>query len=275
MAIEWGDHIPEEKAYEVLRRIFEAERERHERQGSDGWLDPRPRSPLAVDDAAVHPYAVSHTVTQSLIIGNDHLLTLAHLLSGADPVLPAFASFTIARAAIETAAAALWTVGPEDATTRRTNLLRWHQKDGIDFATLGKHMGRTDDEQRQDREEATARAVEIADRLGIDLPRRLLTSTEMLTAEHIPATELPAVAAWSAASGYAHGRQWATLTMSEAEWRPSAPGVQRGRITADARILFWFVNTAHLLRNRAEQRAQELGRAPRPSAAAWRLAASG
>lgn|GEM_PF-2948936 len=273
MAIDWGENVTEEKAYEVLARIFEAERQRHERQETDGWLAPRPRSPLAADDEAVHPYGVSFTVGQSLASGTDHLLMLAHQLTGEDGTLHAFAPFTLARAAIETAAAALWVVGPEDATQRRTNLLRWELTDRLDYAKIGKHLGRTEQEHQQDKDEVTQRVHDVADKLGIKVTR--VSSTEMLEAEHVPATDLPAIAAWSAASGYAHGRPWAALTMSEAKWTPSVTrGVQSGRITADARVLFWFVNTAHLLRNEAEHRARELGKAPGPSAASWRLAAS-
>lgn len=274
-SIDWSEGGPtEERAYEVLRLVFDAAEQRDGRHGHPGWLTPHPRSPLADDDRALHPWAVSHTAVQAIVSGNDHLMTLSHLLGGPGGRFPAYAAFTIARAAIEAGAIALWAVGPDDPVERRTNVVRWELKNKRDMVEFGGRIGRTDEERAEDLKQATKRLHALADQLAIPRGRRKerLTTTAMLTAPHIPKGELPAVAAWSAASSFAHGSSWSTLLLQQVAWLPSVKaGEARATITADARILAWFTLTAHELIAQAEHLMTRRGAAPKPARSAMKI----
>lgn len=274
--IDWGEDGPtEEQAYVLLQRIFQAAERRHGRHESPGWLMPRPRSPLAADDRALHPWAASHTAVQAIVSGNDHLLALAHLVAGPAGILPAYGGFTLARAALEAGAIGLWAVGPDDPLERRINVLRWELKNKHDMVEFGGRMGRGDRDRVEDRQRATKRIYERASEMGIpsERLRERFTTTAMLTAAHIPVREPSAVAAWSAASAFAHGRSWPILLLQQTAWLPSElAGESRARVTADARVLAWFASTAAELLDHAERLTRDRGAVPKPGRGTMRIA---
>ncbi len=279
--IDWGAHGPtEEQAYLVLRIVGDAAKERVGRTQDPDWGRPHPRSTLAADDARLHPWAVSHTASQAIVTGNDHLCTIAHLLGEPNPVLPAYGGSTLARGALEAGAAALWAVGPDDADVRVRNVLRWETQSKLDLARFGGFLGRDKKDQEADREELMRKVEAAAQLNGVNLrTHRHLTSTAMLQAPHIAEMmrpgDLPPVAAWSAASAFAHGRPWSTLHLQSVEWLPGVrEGESRGRITADARVLAWFVWTAHEMLEHAERLLSKRGRPPQPKTSTLRIAAA-
>jgi len=99
--------------------------------GDPAELQVRARSSLARDDAAAHPYPVSTAVRHSLNAAVDHLHAAKTLVVDAHLIHQAALS-TLARASLETAAAAYWVLGPRSRSDRLTHALQWHAQNFID-----------------------------------------------------------------------------------------------------------------------------------------------
>lgn len=80
--------------------------------------DPELGSSLAVDDAALNPFQLSHAVVSALSTAVDHMHALRSLIADAHVVYPC-ATFTLLRAALENAATAVWLLTPPDHRDQR------------------------------------------------------------------------------------------------------------------------------------------------------------
>lgn len=171
-----------------------------------------PGSSLAHDDSASHPFEVSQVLRHLINASVDQLHAIKvlqhdvgfeHLAAGA----------TLARAALENIATALWILGPESRNTRLERTYRWHVRNYQDEAsTVGDQVG-----------DAPARHIDqvvaLAVKRGLD--GRAVGSGYQITKPVKGAaefTDIRIVFAWEVASAFAHGRPWAYqgyLTQSE------------------------------------------------------------
>lgn len=265
-------NLPPTAAGVELGRLRRGEAFRWHRLKEPTWLTPHANSTMAAEDALLESYAASDVATAALAVGNDHLRTL--LLYTRDPAErpPPFAGFTLARAAIEAGAAALWVVGPDTRRERLANVLRWHMQDDGDLVRYARTLA---GQPRQGHKNAVrahnAPALELAQRLGIppaDVSQALSSST-MLTASRLPRMSPSPFLAWSAASGFAHGRSWPVYLFQQLD---PAPGQDRLRVTANPGTLLWLASAAASLLDHAELCMRARCRCPRPGEGATRIA---
>ncbi|SIN44971.1 hypothetical protein [Micromonospora cremea] len=84
---------------------------------------PQERSALSRDDKETHPHGMSHAAWHSLSHAVDHLNCLRTLLKDAQ-MMHMYVPYSIARAALENACAAVWLLAPDDRTERILRRLR-------------------------------------------------------------------------------------------------------------------------------------------------------
>src|SRR5680860_715866 len=84
----------------------------------------RPDSRLAADDARRYGYPVSHAVRWCAAAAIDHLHAVKMLVVDSG-VHHLYASSTLARTAIETAATGLWILWPEEQDIRAERCIQW------------------------------------------------------------------------------------------------------------------------------------------------------
>lgn len=206
-----------------------------ERIGTPGEFQVGSNSSLAADDAASDPYHVSHVVRLCLNAGVDHLHAAKVLVVDQQAVHLA-APASLAKGALETLSAAFWVLNPEAGEERVTRALRWHAKNMKDGETATKQLslpGYVPLETKLSKLDA------VAIRHGLDTReiRDGYSSTETLVYTQAEAKDLPmgVVFAWRVCSGFAHGRPWAYLGVSELEGsEPDAAGIINIKMTSSA-----------------------------------------
>jgi hypothetical protein len=191
-------------------------------------------SSLAADDSASCPYQVSHAARMCLVAGVDHLQAVKALFVDLH-VLHIAAPFSLVRGALENLAAAFWILHPKARSQRVERTLRWHAKNLHEQHMALEPVGLYDEAQRDAKlakldAEAAPRSISVRDvRAGYRRSRVV-----KYAAEHSTRSERPLLF-WQLCSGYAHGRQWAYLGMSEQEHFETAdPGVLNVKLTTDA-----------------------------------------
>ncbi|MFJ3488222.1 hypothetical protein [Leifsonia aquatica] len=162
-----------------------------------------PGSSLAGDDSASHPFEVSHAIRHLINASVDQLHAIKvlqhdagfeHLAAGA----------TLARAALENTATALWILGPSARNDRLERNYRWHVRNYQDeMSTVGDLVG-----------EAPARHIKqvVAQAIKRGLNERSVQSGYAISKPVKGAaefTDIKIVFAWELASAFAHGRPWA------------------------------------------------------------------
>lgn len=159
-------------------------------------------SSLAGDDRASHPFEVSQGVRHLVNATVDQLHGAKTLIHGGEIEHLAVGS-TLARAALENAATALWILGPHRRDLRVERILRWHARNYLDESnTVGHLVG-----------DAPTRHLdlvqEVADRRGVTAPvaKGYKVTTPIDGAQEF--TKIRVRFLWSVASGFAHGRPWA------------------------------------------------------------------
>lgn len=91
----------------------------------------QPRSSLAGDDRAAHPFEVSQAIRHLINVTVDQLhgaVTLVHDAKAHHLAVTA----TLARAALENTATGLWILGPASRDLRIERTLRWHIRNYFD-----------------------------------------------------------------------------------------------------------------------------------------------
>jgi hypothetical protein len=192
----------------------------------DHLPDPAVLSPLEGDDCATNPHKTSHAAALAIRAAVEHLDALRRLVQGA-PVLHPTAPFTLARAAIETASAAVGMLAPRERHERVWRTLRYAVRDVLDqdkamsgistpSRTLLVRRARID----QLAATATGRPVQAV---------KPVTSTELVTAadDEPGASIFPVVTLWRLCSGFAHGRRWSTVFYLQQEEAQGPSGQPR------------------------------------------------
>jgi hypothetical protein len=220
-----------------------------ERVGTEGEFPVAAGSSLAGDDAAADPYQVSHVIRMCLTAGTDHLHA-AKVLVVDQQVVHVAAPASLARGALETLAAAYWVLQPTQRDERVTRSLRWHTKNMRDAeAAVGdlKLPGHTPLEEKLLKLDAVA-AMRSLDTKRI---RGGYTSTETVKCaeQHAPNLPLGVVLPWRVCSGFAHGRPWAYLGVSDIQVTDTGESDVVGvRLTSNlAKALYPSLAAIHLL----------------------------
>jgi hypothetical protein len=204
---------------------------------------PQERSALSRDDKETHPHRMSHAAWHAVSHAVDHLNCLRVLLKDAR-MMHMFAPYSLARAALENACAAVWLLAPDDRTERILRCLRFTALDirGGEAARrlLTEEAGPRSEQERLDELRA------MAQRRGIDPKAAVqrLGYAEIVKAagETSPAGSVPFQLAWRMCSAIAHGDLWATLNVASREELPgTSPGLVGLRITANVETLLFAV----------------------------------
>ncbi|QSM03818.1 hypothetical protein PROPHIGD05-3_37 [Mycobacterium phage prophiGD05-3] len=199
--------------------------------------DPRdfpvePGSPLFGDDKASDPYLVSLAARACLMIGVDHLDAAKSLVLDLK-VLHISAAYTLVRGALENLAAAFWILNPSQRNDRIEHTLRWHAKDLREQGIAMKSRGMLDD---SDYHSKLARLHAVA--APRDIPNQIVDAGfRSSTAIKYASGEFPdyeVLLSWQVCSGFAHGRPWAVLALSERElYETAVPGVMGVRVVSN------------------------------------------
>lgn len=220
-----------------------------ERIGTPGEFPVGNGSSLAGDDRVSDPYHVSHVLRMCLTAGVDHLHAVKVLVVE-QGVLHVAAPSSLARGALENFATAYWIIGPSSRDERLDRALKWWAKnfqDGDKAAAplnLPGHVALESKLQKLD-------AVAIQRGLSPRAIRRGYTSTEAVVYSEVTAPNLVlgVLLPWQVCSGFAHGRPWAYLGVSDREESPGdAPNITNVRLTSDlAKALYPTLAATHLL----------------------------
>jgi hypothetical protein len=225
------------------------------------------RSQLDDDNRKTHPFEMANTLQTLIWVAVEHQHALAALVRRAN-FLHNAAPFTLARAAVESAALAYWMLAPANSYRERIRRLVIYQ--------------------RQDRYDYEQVATLISDRLGppvpADLTKRQTWIDSIITSNRIEIprrTTLNMVKVmqnvdqaidgstrsetyWRTASGFAHARQWAVLNaLVRTEQVPMTTGVARVRVESTYGRVLWGAAAAFELTNRAVERFRDACVPPR------------
>lgn len=200
---------------------------------------PQPGSSLGRDDDLAAPFKPSQVTRRALANATEHLDALRMLLVEVGVQHPAV-PFTLLRAAIETAATAIWVLDPQGRRPERVlRALRLALKEASDQNRLEVTMGSTPSRPFADRK---ARILEVAGGgIGPDTKVTQPTSKEIVeSAEASTGRNVGLYAAWQICSGFAHGRLWSTLAVQDREAvSESDDGDLMLRITGSTKALTW------------------------------------
>jgi hypothetical protein len=111
---------------------------------------PAPRSPLRGDDDRAHPYELSHAAWHSLSHAVDHLGCLCALVQDARTV-HMFAPYTLVRAVLENACAAVWMLQSSRRSDRLARRLQFAVTDIRNGEQVKQLIGQLGPRSEQDR----------------------------------------------------------------------------------------------------------------------------
>jgi hypothetical protein len=197
-----------------------------------------PGSSLSGDDKASNPYQVSHAVRMCLVAGVDHLHAVKVLLLDVQ-VFHAAAPFSLLRGSLENLSAAFWILHPRTRNERIERALRWHAKNFHEQHIALEPSGLSE---KAKRDTKLAKLDVVATQRGIstDKVRAGYWSSGAVKYAEEHAKRSEPLLSWRLCSGYAHGRPWAYLSMSEHEYfETTDPGVLNLKLTSDpSRLLY-------------------------------------
>jgi hypothetical protein len=206
-----------------------------------------PGSSLSGDDKKSSPYCVSHAARMGLVSGVDHMHAAKALVLDLQ-VLHASAVYSLVRGSLENLAAAFWILHPTRRNDRIERTLRWHARNFNEQLIALGELGLADESSRDAK---LAKLDAIASPRGISkatVRSGYRSSTAVKYTEmHSPSANplLP----WQICSGFAHGRPWAVLGMSEQEaYETTDPGMLNVKLTSDlSRVLYPTITAFHLM----------------------------
>jgi hypothetical protein len=198
-------------------------------------------SSLAGDDGVSHPFEVSQAVRHLINASVDQLHGIKTLLHETKSQHLAVGS-TLARAALENTAAAIWILGPRRRNVRIERVLRWHARNYSDQRTAVGHLLPSDPTRHHD----LIRVVAVS--RGID--PKVAASGYKITGPIEGAEEFTSIEVkfpWAVASGFAHGRPWAFELLAQEKLRIDE-GHEVRRITPRTELAIWLpLQAMHLL----------------------------
>ena len=168
---------------------------------------------MARDDAATAPFNLSHQVMHLLSSSLEHLLTISSLAGELRSMPP----YTLARAAIENAAAALYLLTPAERKERVRRLLHYAAADEADRDIAHRLSKTSMTPSKQERLDHLARIGEAAG-LSRDLvlgSPKSWTGIVQDAGQHLDERGKDVELLWRLCSGFTHGRTWAMLSTLE------------------------------------------------------------
>ncbi|WP_405372051.1 MULTISPECIES: hypothetical protein [unclassified Microbacterium] len=209
-----------------------------------GDLDEFPvlaRSSLAGDDRKAHPFEVSRAVRHLINASIDQLHGIKVLLVDAQVEHLAVGP-TLARAATENTATALWILGPAQRAERLNRVFRWHVRNYQDERkTVGKFVG--------DRPDANISSLmKTATMLGLDPKVEHGYAISKPIEEAQDFTDMDVLFLWQVASGFAHGRPWAYQGLLQRRTLQVNEGHRVMRLAPRTDLSIWLpMQALHLL----------------------------
>jgi hypothetical protein len=234
--------MPDEaQAQAILAKMFETAVTWVDRIGTSGGFSVGAGSALQGDDAASDPFLVSHALLTCIGAAVDHFHAL-HALVLNTGFLHLSSPATVARGALETAAAAIWIAEPIRRDDRVERALSWFFKDAKDGDNAATGAGLQVPTPLQDRID---KLDKVAAARGLMGKVKGYTSTAAVTAakDHLGSTKMDVLLMWQLCSGFAHGRVWPMLgfthnVQTPIPGRPGMVGVKSensyGRVLAMA-----------------------------------------
>ncbi|MEU9157841.1 hypothetical protein AB0D59_46770 [Streptomyces sp. NPDC048417] len=198
-----------------------------------------PGSSLSGDDAKVPTLMVSSAAYQCFSHAVDHLHAVQALLFEAK-VLHAYAPYSLLRAAVEAAGEAIWVLGPSSRQERiRRCLKRAYEnvskgKEFTDLAGIQPSGRPTPTRIQEIRDLATQHGIDPNGVCGRwSTQHQLKYVDEQLSG----GKESSAQNLWQICSGFAHGREWATLGLLERTVQGQAGNVVQVRLSSSGEVL--------------------------------------
>ncbi|MEU6885618.1 hypothetical protein ABZ918_10470 [Streptomyces viridosporus] len=184
----------------------------------DGYYRPLPRpeasSSLATDDAPLGEWPASGLICTSYSAGLAHVDALRRLTEAGQ--IDATSPWTLLRGALENFATGIWLLDAPGRTERRRRTLSLWAEDMRNRAQHEHDTGHTPDPGGAS---GTERRQEIRDlAVALNLPALTAPRTSLILEQAAPAAALDPVAvraSWRAASGFAHGRHWTLVRISQ------------------------------------------------------------
>ncbi|MEU4781039.1 hypothetical protein [Micromonospora sp. NPDC023633] len=184
---------------------------------------PQERSTLSRDNKETDPHQLSQAAWHALSHAVDHLHCLRTLLKDAQ-VMHMYAPYSLARAALENASAAVWLLAPDDRAERILRRLRFAALDIRGSESAMKLLGATGPKTEAERRDELKA---IAKRRGVDEREAVkhVSYAEIVQAagDAMPSGNKPYLLTWKICSAIAHGDLWATLNVVSLEELPGAP----------------------------------------------------
>jgi hypothetical protein len=194
-----------------------------------------PGSELADDDAASHPYQVSHCAKRCLNAGVDHLHAMKTLIIDEPRLLHAEADYSLIRGGLENFATAFWVLHPHDQKVRIERALRWMAQNFKDQDKATGHLGFPGDIGLQAK---LKKVTAVARKARCSKVSGGYTSTAAVVYAEKHSSIMHVRLMWQVCSGFAHGRPWASLGMNAMEKHATEDeGIFTIRMTTDHRRL--------------------------------------
>lgn len=212
---------------ELLVQWFEYidELQRHLDDGASPPWATESGSSLALDNTLSAPLQIGHQVERLIHVATDHLSAVRGLIAGNSEgggVLNVYADYTLIRAALEAAMIGQWLLLPNGRVDRVERCLMLMNQDFFDEDQASKVLAVVD--VLPDSEVTTAAEAKhaerkawsqaIAHRAGLTRALRRF-QLERALSDVDAASERHLLLMWKIASGMAHGRQWAGMTVSQ------------------------------------------------------------
>jgi len=199
-----------------------------------------PGSNLADDSTKSPTYDVGHSAWSSFVHAVDHLHAMQALITEAEAA-HSFAPFSLIRGGIDNAATAVWLLAPDDQAERLFRRLHLAYQDANESGEAVALLGPKAPQGARTAEVRKQEITDLSKRLGVNRNGAVgarWTGYEKIVlsaASEVPNLD-PKLAAylWRACSGFAHGRQWASLQLLDREERPRSPGVASVRFSSSA-----------------------------------------
>jgi hypothetical protein len=201
-----------------LFEVVESLTERTHQQISFGLDEVGPTSSLAQDDAGLRGYKVSTAVMSSIVSAVDHAITLHSLIMRAGEVTNA-APWTLLRGVIEPSSLAVWILDGSSRAHRQERALRVWRHDMRERSNWEKDTDFVPTPPGQKATDRIKQIDEIANRLGLraqQVSEKLYYSHTVRDAGQAAGMSgREALARWRECSGFAHGRTWSSMRLSQ------------------------------------------------------------
>ncbi|WP_431916983.1 hypothetical protein [Micromonospora wenchangensis] len=203
---------------------------------------PQERSELSRDNKETEPHQLSQAAWHSLSHAVDHLHCLRTLLKDAH-MMHMYAPYSLARAALENASAAVWLLAPDDRAERILRRLRFAALD-VRGGEAARKLLDAPGPKTQTERLGELRAIAKRRDLDEDAAVKHVGYAEIVKAagDTMRSGNTPFLLTWRMCSAIAHGDFWATINVVSTEELPGAPpAIAHLKVTANVRTLFFAV----------------------------------